>query len=151
VAALLFDTSALVKRYDLAEAGARRVRALCRLSSGHTILIAPITAVELAAALNRKVREGRFGPVQRDLMWRLFLAHRRQRYHTLALDNPLYDHAARLPFAHPLRGYDAVQLACGLYARRLLAAVTSDVRLCTADQRLATAAAVEGLLVEFIP
>jgi predicted nucleic acid-binding protein len=83
-------------------------------------------------------------------MWRLFLIHRRQSYHTLALDNRVYGQAARLSFTHPLRGYDAVQLACTLHARRLLVAVTSDVRLCTADQRLAAAATAEGLKVEFI-
>src|SRR5262249_17501239 len=113
-------------------------------------LIAPITIVELAAALNRKVREGRIGTLPRDQMWRLFLIHRRQSYHTLSLDDRVYGQAARLSFAHPLRGYDAGQLACTLHARRLLAAVTSDVRLCTADQRLAAAATAEGVQVEFI-
>jgi len=75
VPAIFFDTSALVKRYDPAEPGADRVRDLCQRAQGWTLLIARITPVEVASALNRKLREGRLDAAWRDQLWRLFRGH----------------------------------------------------------------------------
>lgn len=58
MAVMFFATSALVKRYDGTEPGAARMRAMCRRPARHTLLIAPITPVEMASAFNRKMRRG---------------------------------------------------------------------------------------------
>jgi predicted nucleic acid-binding protein len=150
VAVLFFDTSALVRRYDPNEPGSHRVLALCRQSSGHEILVARITLVEVGAALNRKLREGRFGEARRDQLWRLFRTHCRQRYVVTALDAPTFQRAERLLFRYRLRGYDAVQLAAALEARPAAVDPGADFRFCTADRAQAQAAEREGLAVELI-
>jgi predicted nucleic acid-binding protein len=150
VAVLFLDTSALVRRYDPAEPGAARVRALCRRSSGHTLLIGDITTVEIASALARKQREGSLTQAQVRRLWRAFRLHHREEYQVVALNGEVLRQAERLLFAHPLRAYDALQLATALRARTLLSRITPDFRFCTADQRQATTAAVEGLVVELI-
>ena len=49
------DSSALVKRYAL-ETGTAWINSLCNPQSDHTILIANVTIVEVAAALASKRR-----------------------------------------------------------------------------------------------
>ena len=148
--AIFFDTSALVKRYDPAEHGADRVRSLCRRAPDSTALIARVTPIEVASALNRKRREGRLDVAKRDQLWRLFRAHWRHQYRTIAMDEAVWGDAQRLLFAYPLRAYDAVQLASALRVAAVLADLTTDVRLCTADQAQAAAADGEGLRVELV-
>ena len=148
--AYFFDTSALVRRYDAAEPGSDRVRALCRRSSGHALLVSRIAVIEVAAALNRKLREGRFDVAQRDQRWRLFRRHLRHQYRVNALEAPTFEAAERLVFAHPMRAYDALQLASALHSARLLAGLVADFWFCTADRAQAGAATAEGLQVELI-
>ena len=148
MAVLFFDTSALVKRYDLQESGAERVRALCRQASGHTLVISRITSVEVASALNRKLREGRLTAARRDGLWRLFRVHCRDQYRVVAVDDDILRAAERLLFAHPIRAYDAVQLASALRVATLLEDLVSDVGFCTGDRTQAAAAQRERLAVE---
>ena len=150
MAILFVDTSALVRRYDRSEPGANQMRALSRKASGHQLVIARITPIELAAAFNRKVREGRFTPAQMQRHWRLFRTHWREQYRTVALSEEVLREAETLPFAHQLRGYDAVQLACALWVGRFLADLNLEVRFCTADQAQGRAAGALGLRVELI-
>ena len=146
---LFVDTSALVRRYDLAEPGAPRVVQLCRPASGNDVTVLAITSVEMFSALQRKLREGRIDRIQRDRMWRLFPAHRRAQYRVVALEPAIYRDAQRLLSRHPLRAYDAVQLAGALLVARSVSA-GSGVGFCTADRSQAVAARSEGLAVELI-
>lgn len=150
MAVLFFDTSALVRRYDALEPGAETVRALCRRSSRHILLIARVTAIETASALNRKSREGRLDRRDVERLWRLFRAHWQTQYQVIALEESIYRTAEQLLFAHSLRAYDALQLATALRAARLLGELAPDYRFCTADGAQADAARREGLSVEFI-
>jgi uncharacterized protein len=150
VPAIFFGTSALVKRYDPAESGADRVRSLCRLASDSSALIARVTPVEVASALNCKRREGRLDTAGRDHLWRLFRAHWRDQYRTVALDEAIWVDAQRFLFLYPLRAYDAIQLSSALRIAGVLADLTTDVRLCTADRAQAAAADGEGLTVELV-
>ena len=150
MAAIFFDTSALVRRYDRTEPGTGRVRQLCHRANRHTLLICRLTPVEIASALNRKAREGRLTPPQVEQAWRLFRLHRRQQYHLLDLNEQTYLSAERLLFGHRLRSYDALQLACALLASPFVASLAGDYRFCTADQAQADAAGREGLSVELI-
>ncbi len=151
MAALFLDTSALVRRYDRGEAGSGKVVALCLPANGHTLLLARITRVEVASALGRKVREGRLGQPLMQRLWTLFLAHWRDQYRVVALDEATYERAEQLLFAHPLWAYDALQLACALRTAALLADVTDDFRFCTADRAQGDAATREGLVLETVP
>jgi predicted nucleic acid-binding protein len=150
VAALFFDTSALVKRYDELESGADRLRALCRRSGGHLLLISTITPVEMASALGRKARDGAITQSRRNRGWQLFRSHRRDQYRLVALDEEVLVQAQQLLFRHPLRAYDALQIAGALSAARWLAEVMPEFRFCTADRTQATAAERAGLIVELI-
>ncbi|MCI0711126.1 MAG: type II toxin-antitoxin system VapC family toxin [Chloroflexi bacterium] len=61
-----FDSSALVKRY-LRETGSAWVRSLASPSAGHTIVVAAITRVEVAAAFAARHRmPGGISRTQRD-------------------------------------------------------------------------------------
>ena len=148
--AVFFDTSALTRRYDRAESGAARVVSLCHTSSAHVLLIAELTSLEVASALNRKLREGRLPSTERDRLWRLFRRHRRDQYHVGALDAQTVALAENLLFAHALRAYDAVQLATALVMRRLVGDLAGEFTFCTADRLQARAAAAVRLDVELI-
>ncbi|MGH2461303.1 MAG: type II toxin-antitoxin system VapC family toxin [Chloroflexota bacterium] len=150
MAVLFFDTSALVRRYDLREPGAAAVHTLCRRSSRHVLLIARLAVIETASALNRKSREGRLDRRDVERLWRLFRAHWRAQYHVIALEDSVYRAAEQLLFAHSLRAYDALQLATALRAAGLLGELAPDYRFCTADGAQADAARREGLSVELI-
>lgn len=147
---VFFDTSALIRRYDRGEPSSDHVRNLCRRENGHTLLIAQLTSVEFASALNRKVRERSLTRVDCDRLWRLFRLHRRDQYQVLAIDNETTMMAEALLFSHRLRAYDAIQLASAIRTSRLLGDLAPDFRFCTADQAQAEAASAEGLAVELI-
>jgi predicted nucleic acid-binding protein len=80
MAVIAFDPSALVRRYDRHEPGSPRVRARCERAAGNPLLIARVTPVEIASALNRKGRERVLDSAGRDRIWRLFQRHRREPY-----------------------------------------------------------------------
>lgn len=138
------DASALVKRY-LSEAGSSTIAALFRRKA--RIAVAGVTAVEVAAALQRRARAG-------DLT----AADARRHAQQLRVDQEtmlvievrgvVLELAAGLVAAHPLRAYDAIQLASALRLRR-----TSGValRFACADTQLNRAAKAEGLRVLALP
>lgn len=150
MATIFFDTSALMRRYDQSEPGAAQVVALCQSAAGHTTFIGELTPIEVASALNRKAREERLGPIERDRLWRLFRRHHRIQYHAFGIDAPTLSLATRLLFEHPLRAYDAVQVASAMNLQRLLANLVGRVTFCTADRVQARAAAEVRLEVELI-
>lgn len=149
MAVIYFDTSALMRRYDRAEPGSARVRTLCRRPTEHLLAVSRLTAVEMASAISRKLRQGLINEAERRRWWRLFRRHWRRQYRVILLDEQAYTLAERLPFRHPLRTYDAVQLATALCVRDLFA-TTGEFRFCTADRPQADAARTEGLAVELI-
>jgi predicted nucleic acid-binding protein len=150
VAVVFFDTSALVRRYISSEPGANRVRNLCRRTSGHILMLSRLTAVELASAINRRLREGAITAARRDQLWRLFATHLRRQYRVVVPDEGTYRAAERLLRSYPLRAYDAMQVAGALHLADLFTGVAPDFRFCTADRGQADAARGEGLAVEFI-
>lgn len=146
--AVFFDASALVRRYDRSEPGADRVRRLCRPANQQTLLISRLTRAEIASALGRKHREGRLSREAMARLWRVFRRHRRDEYHSLALDEETWQLAESLLFPHALRASDAVQLASALCAERFLRSI--GLTFCTADRAQAQAARAEGLSVDLI-
>jgi predicted nucleic acid-binding protein len=113
-------------------------------------MIARVTLVEVAAALNRKVREGRFDTVRRDREWRLFGVHCRKQYVVTIVDEITFRQAEQLLCRYRLRAYDAMQIAAALQGQPVAASPATDYRFCTADRVQAEAAELEGLVVELI-
>jgi uncharacterized protein len=147
VVIILIDASALLRRYDRTEPGARRVRAVCAPSAGHTILLAQLAPVEIASGLSRKVRQRLATEVERDRLWQLFQADWRDQYQIIALTDTICAIATRLVRAHPLKALDAIHVGSALLAAR---DADSSFEFWTADRQQAAAAEAEGLAVELV-
>jgi uncharacterized protein len=135
-----FDASALVKRY-VREPGSTRVRRL--LSSGGSVT-SRSSAVEVASALARRAREGAFS---RDACARAIarLDAGANAMLVVELTPEIVVRAQALVQRHPLRAGDAVQLASCLYVRDT---VDHDITLVAFDDRLNTAARLEGVRID---
>lgn len=154
------DTSALIARFLTRAVGHRWMQAICDQSTGNSIAIAEITAAELASAFNQLARGGALRKSRCDQSLALFRQQVAAGHYQLVpvtWDN--IERAATLCDVHPLRGYDAVQLACALAFRedaRLLDAAAAvagtatpgDPIFVTEDQRLSAGAAAEGFMVD---
>jgi predicted nucleic acid-binding protein len=134
------DASALVKLYA-DEAGAELVRDL------EILVVAQVSRVEVPAALWRKHRSGELSADEARVLVAEFeadlfgTADEEPRFVVVAVDQPIYDDAARLAAVHGLRAYDAVQLAAARAAR---AADPECDELAVFDRDLRAAAAREG-------
>jgi len=140
------DASALVKRY-LHEVGSYWIIGLAVPDSAHTIIIAEITQVEVAAAIAACQRAPRGITLQqRDSAIGLLAKHIDAEYHLVGTTPSILDRAVRLTQAHRLRGYDSIQLATALVTHELLVdAGLSELVFVTADADLIAAAEREGL------
>lgn len=134
------DASVLAKAY-LNEQGSERVRGW--LAQGGCA-VARLTEVEVTSALARKVREGDVAAEQLAV-FRRALGVDLEAMDVLELTTEAVRLANALLVRHPLRAGDAVQLASALMLR---AAVPAGFTFACVDNRLAAAAAREGLSVE---
>ncbi len=142
------DTSALSKRY-VQETGTSWIRSLVAPSAGHILLTARITMVEIYSALARRRREGSVPVTDCDIASQAFTTHSATEYEFVELDLGVVTLARDLLEHHPLRAYDAVQLASALIANQVLqAASLAPLVFLSADDRLNEAAAAEGLTVD---
>jgi hypothetical protein len=96
---------------------------------------------------------GRISRRQRDAFWGRFARDLLRRYEFLPTRRTIITRAAALCLKPPLRGFDAICLVSGLQLQETLAqreagdnALSSTY--VTSDDRLVTAAQVEGLTVE---
>lgn len=145
-----FDTSALVKYY-VTEPGSTWVIGLIDARDPdtglpvHTVFLAGASVVEVSAALSILYRRGIISRRQRDDAYDRFLADLEERF--AVVDIPLQDFysAAELAQRHPLKAYDAVQLAVALRHSRTLAALHLTLTFVSGDDTLLTAAQAEGL------
>jgi predicted nucleic acid-binding protein len=125
-----FDASALVKRY-VAEAGSAAVQ---RATRRETVAVARIAHAEVAASLARAARAQIIAVTRRDEALDR-LDEDMARWRVVELRPRVAARARALVCAHPLRGYDAVQLASILDLRDHGAAVRAwctDTTLCAA-------------------
>jgi predicted nucleic acid-binding protein len=148
MAVYYFDTSGVVKRY-VTETGSAWVTALSNPAAGNQCWIAVLTLVEVLAALSLRVRTGTLAPGQARRAGRTFRRELQTHYRLVALKAAIVRRAMRLVSTHPLRAYDAIQLACALRLRdrRVASGLPAPVFVC-ADQRLNRVALAEGLQVE---
>jgi uncharacterized protein len=112
------DTSALVKRH-VAEPGHAWIESLCDPAAGNTVVISKVAIVEMSATLARLVRERppRLSLVDRDTLLTYFQLLIQSDYVVVQVNRAIFTRAATLCRVHPLRAYDAVQLACALTTR----------------------------------
>jgi len=145
-----FDASALVKYY-VTEPGSTWVRYLVEARDPetaqwvHTVFVAEITRVEVAAGLAVIERTGRIRKAQRDREYRRFVSQFVSRYAVLPLATADLEYAADLTQQYPLKAYDAVQLAVALRYARILAAFGLPLIFVSGDAALLAAARAEGL------
>jgi len=146
--AYFLDSSALVKRY-VAETGTVWVQALASPTERHQLLIARVTWVEVLGALARREREGSLAPSDVARTVRSFQYDLDTRYQVVEFSRELAEAAGQLVRRHPLRAYDAVQLASALRVQlNLTQAQAPPLTFVAADDRLLAIAQAEGLRVD---
>ena len=148
MATLYVDTSALVKRY-VVEVGSAWVRRMVARPVQQAIYTATLTEVEVRSALQRLVRERRLDAAQAGRLTQRVIQHCTQRYQLIRITRPVVTQAGMLLERHPLRAYDAVQLACALTVQRGMHRRGMPPPLfVAADTTLLAAAAAEGFTVD---
>ncbi len=152
MASFYFDSSALVKYYII-EAGTAWVRDLidCRLDEewAHAISTSALTWAEVISAFARRHRMGEIATHLYRALMACFLQEARLRYGRLRVNDAVIEAAVELIQRHPLRAYDAVQLATALILNNALIADTlPPLTFVSADDVLCEAARAEGLLSE---
>ena len=147
MAIFLFDSSALVKRY-LKEAGSNWVRAILQPTTGHTILVAQTTPVELVASVTRRMRGGFLSVSDADDVISDIVYDSAIQYQTIQMPHEVVKRAMTLSRVHGLRGYDAIQLGTAIQVLiRQTGEAISPLRFVCSDKELLQAAAAEGLIV----
>ena len=140
-----FDTSALLKRY-VTEAGSSWLRTYLASPTAPVVFTSYLTAVEATCAFARRLREGTLLPDDHTIVVQAFDYDIAHRYNLLDVMPATIDTARRLANRHPLRAYDAVQLATAwLLKQELLRGGDPPLTFICADDRLNTVAQAEGL------
>jgi predicted nucleic acid-binding protein len=134
------DSSALVKRY-IVEASSAEVERL--VSAAEQVGTAIISRAEVSAALAKAVRMNWMDQAEALKALAVFQSHWTSLFR-LHIRETTVERADALAWAHSLRGYDAVHLACAMLWQD---AVGGAMTMATFDQPLLEAAAKAGLAV----
>ncbi|MBE9096857.1 type II toxin-antitoxin system VapC family toxin, partial [Tychonema sp. LEGE 07203] len=113
VNAYFVDTSALVKRY-VPEIGSDWILSITDPATNSDLVISQITWVEVHSAFARRLRDGSLSAERFDLIVQKVREDFENEYRVVDVDRTLIETAAELVMQHPLRAYDAVQLASAL-------------------------------------
>ncbi|MEA3338696.1 MAG: type II toxin-antitoxin system VapC family toxin [Chloroflexota bacterium] len=138
------DTSAIVKYY-VAEPGSQWVWQL--IDSGDPVFLVEITVAEVSAALGIVQRVGRISKRHQIQCWERFEKDCVRRYQLLPTHYQVIRAAALLCINHPLKGYDAVQVAAALRLQRTLG-TKHPLTFVAGDKIVIAAAQTEGLTVD---
>ncbi len=152
MASFYFDSSALVKYYII-ESGTIWVQNLIdgQLDErwANTISTSALTWVEVISAFAKRHRMGDISTHLYKALTARFLQEARFRYGRLRVNDAVIDAAVELIQRHPLRAYDAVQLATALILNStLIADKLLPLTFVSADNVLCEAARAEGLPAE---
>lgn len=134
------DSSVIVKRY-YQEPGTARVRE--RWTTAERVFTSRVSYAEVHAALARKHRDGGLRATPFRTIASAFEAEW-PAYDQILVDSATLADVRRLVRKHPLRGYDAIHLAAGLWLREQLG---QPIEFWVSDDRLETAARKERLTV----
>jgi predicted nucleic acid-binding protein len=143
MASYYLDSSAFLKLY-IQEEGSSRMVSLAQGEDRHQIVILDIALVESRSALRRKQRAGEISLAEADSLLSRIHGDAESQYRVETSTPEMLRDAARLIDSHPLRTYDAVQLAGCLAVR---SSVHLPLAFVCADFRLCAAAGSEGLTV----
>jgi predicted nucleic acid-binding protein len=148
VATYYAESSVLVKRH-VVEVGTSWIQALTDPAAGHLFVTSRISMVEVISALNRRRREGSLSAAEYGRIVTDFESLCATDYQLVEVTEEIVDRARGLLEQHALRAYDAVQLASALLTDSIVR-TNSELPLTflAADDRLLTAAQIEGLAVD---
>ena len=138
---LYLDTSALLKLY-VAEDGTERVAGATEDAAEGRVVILDLTPLEARSAIRRRQREGDIADADAERILRQIEDDTASFLLVQPSSSAVIEEAARLIDRHPLRAYDALQLAGCLVVRDAMA---GPVTFVCADVRLCEAAGHEGL------
>jgi predicted nucleic acid-binding protein len=142
------DSSALIKRY-LPEKGTRWIRSTIATGTGNRVVIAQITPAEVISGISRRKREGHISARHAEAVRQLLERHVKAGYVGIRLTEGVVSQACDLLEKHPLRAYDAVQLASAIESNnRLVSAGLAALVFVSADKQLLSVADNEGFAVE---
>lgn len=145
MAVYFVETSALAKRY-IAETGSVWLRAPLDPSTGCSIYVVRVTAIESIAAITRRERGRTLAPTDAAAARQAFRSDLAIAYQIIKVTPALAHRAMLLAEKHGLRGCDAVQLAAGLEVHvRYLAIGLPAITFVSADTELNAAAMAEGV------
>lgn len=149
MAVYYLDASAIVK-YFHGEPGSAWVRQLAeRLTDGgrraNEIYLTELSRVEVPAAFAILARNRQITVRTRDGMYRSFLQQLGKSFESLRLTPEIIEYAAELTQTHPLKAYDAVQLATALAFEQSLKGLNLSLIFVSADKTLLQTAEAEGL------
>lgn len=147
VSAYFLDSSALLKRY-VPEVGTAWMQSISDPQSQNLLIVAHIAWVEICSAVARRQREASISNIQANQILAAFSAHWNTQYFIVAIDKTVIDLAGQLVNQHPLRAYDAVQLAAALSLQEQLTPPNASLTFLTADSRLLAIAQAENLLAD---
>jgi predicted nucleic acid-binding protein len=142
------DSSVLVKRH-VQESGTAWVQTICEPQAGNVLITARISLIEVYSAFNRRRREANIAPPAYQDILTDFETCCQFEYQLLELTPPIVQTAKELLERHPLRAYDAVQLASAMVGNTVLISIEqAPLIFLTADMRLLTAAQSQGLQID---
>jgi predicted nucleic acid-binding protein len=143
-----FDTSALLKQYVI-ETGSFWLHAYLDATPVPSVFTSSLTIVEASCAFARRLRDGTLTPEFHTTVTSAFEYDVIHRYHLLDVTPDTIEMACRLAKEHPLRAYDAMQLATAwLLNRDLLEDGQVPLTFICADDRLVEIVQAAGLLTE---
>ena len=143
MASVYLDTSALIKLY-VEEEGTERVVAITDDFDGVQVMILDVTPLEARSAVRRRQREGDISGADAERILDRIEDDTSSSFLVQPSTSAVIEGAARLIDRHPLRAYDALQLAGCLVVRDI---VPGPLTFVCADVRLCGAAELEGLAV----
>ncbi|SPF56522.1 putative Ribonuclease VapC [Candidatus Sulfopaludibacter sp. SbA4] len=138
------DTSALVKLY-IRETGTERMLRLAHPEFNHRFAVLAISQVEFRSALRRRQRAGDIDQGTVAGLIQRFTQHLEATFLRQSLGEAILELACGLIDRHPLRAYDAVQLAGCLFLKANVPA--EQPTFVCADLQLLEAAEAEGLAI----
>jgi predicted nucleic acid-binding protein len=141
------DTSVLAKRH-LEETGREWVRSLTQPAANNTIFTAQISMVELYSALNRQLRKASISQLRYARLSSVINHIWTSQYLIVATTTHVLESARQLVERHPLKAYDAVQLASAIETRQKLPSGSPAITFLSADRQLLLAANVEGFATD---
>ena len=138
MAGVYLDTSALIKLY-IEEEGTERVVGATEDIGGVPVVVLDLTPLESRSAVRRREREGDISGLDAGRILRQIEEDVSSLFLVQPSTSAVIEEAARLIDRHPLRAYDALQLAGCLIVRDdvpgPLTFVCADTRLCEAAGR----------------